>query len=70
MSARCRRPEEPVDRDELLRLADDLQAALAAADLRQAVEAHEELGKQLERVTAHDTVVDLARERAKRGGGR
>jgi hypothetical protein len=58
--------------DELVKLAEDLQAALANDDIRRARQAHGALGRQLERADADgaERVVDLARERAQRRGKR
>jgi hypothetical protein len=52
--------------EELVRLAEDLQAAIENDDLRLAREAHGALGRQLERADGDERVVDLARERARR----
>ena len=52
--------------DELVRLAEDLQAAIENDDIRLAREAHGALGRQLERADGDERVVDLARERARR----
>jgi hypothetical protein len=51
---------------ELVRLAEDLQAAIESDDIRLAREAHGALGKQLERADGNERVVDLARARARR----
>ena len=63
-----RRPD-----DDLVRLAEDLQAAVEHDDIRRAREAHEALGEQLERAAGTERVIDLTRvrrERALRRGKR
>ena len=52
--------------DELVRLAENLQAAIENDDIRLAREAHGALGRQLKRADRDERVVDLARERARR----
>ena len=51
---------------ELVKLAEDLQVAIENDDIRLAREAHDALGRQLERANGDERVVDLARERARR----
>jgi hypothetical protein len=66
-----RRPEhvdDPPEEGELVRLAENLQAAIASNDLGLALKAHHELGSRLERVDDDEPVIDLARERARQRG--
>jgi hypothetical protein len=50
---------------ELVRLAEELQAAIENDDIRLAREAHGALGRQLERTDGEERVVGLARARAR-----
>lgn len=57
---------DPAEGADLVKLAEDLQAAIENDDVRLARQAHGALGKQLERGDGRERVVDLARERARR----